>query len=53
MVAQKTRAALDAKLAVILCVGETLEERDSGNTSKVVEGQLKEVVDQLKEADWR
>jgi len=52
VVAQKTRAALDAKLSVILCVGETLEEREAGKTAVIVEEQLKEVVDQLKEADW-
>ncbi|KAJ7587076.1 Triosephosphate isomerase [Mycena floridula] len=31
-VAQKTRAALDAGLSVILCIGETLQERESGQT---------------------
>jgi len=51
-VAQKTRAALDASLSVILCVGETLEQRESGQTAKVVEEQLKAVVDLLKETDW-
>ena len=53
IVAQKTRAALDVSLAVILCVGETLEQRESGQTKKVVEEQLKAVVDLLKESDWR
>lgn len=53
IVAQKTRAALDASLSVILCVGETLEQRESGQTAKVVEEQLKAAVDLLKESDWR
>jgi len=52
MVAQKTRAALDAKLNVILCIGETLEQRESGKTVEVCEEQLKAVVDVLKEFDW-
>jgi Triosephosphate isomerase len=53
MVAQKTRAALDAKLNVILCIGETLEQRESGKTVEVCEEQLKAVVDVLKDSDWR
>jgi len=52
LVAEKTRAALDASLSVILCVGETLQERESGQTTKVVETQLKAAVDLLKESDW-
>lgn len=53
MVAQKTRAALGATLNVILCIGETLEQRESGKTAEVCEEQLKAVVDILKESDWR
>jgi len=43
-VAAKFAAALDAKLTPILCVGETLEERDTGRTEKVVARQLDEVL---------
>ena len=53
LVAQKTRAALDQTLHVILCVAETLHERESGQTAVVVEDQLKAVVALLKESDWR
>jgi triosephosphate isomerase (TIM) len=53
MVAQKTRAALEATLKVILCIGETLEQRESGKTTEVCEEQLKAAVDVLKESDWR
>jgi len=52
LVAEKTRAALDASLSVILCIGETLQERESGQTTKVVEAQLQAAVDLLKEGDW-
>jgi len=52
LVAQKTRAALDHTLRVILCVGETLHERESGQTVVVVEEQLQAVVGVLKESDW-
>ncbi|KAG5339708.1 hypothetical protein C0989_003958 [Termitomyces sp. Mn162] len=52
LVAQKTRAALDAPLKVILCIGETLKEREDGKTAEVCQGQLQAVVAVLKEADW-
>ncbi|KAI5994831.1 Triosephosphate isomerase [Pisolithus albus] len=52
LVAQKTKAALDGSLSVILCVGETLQEREAGNTTQVVESQLRAVVTVLKESDW-
>jgi triosephosphate isomerase len=37
----KVRAAIELGLTPILCVGETLEERESGNAGAVVERQLK------------
>jgi triosephosphate isomerase (TIM) len=37
---QKVLAALKAELKPILCVGETLEEREAGDTLKVVQTQL-------------
>ena len=43
-VAGKFAAALDARLTPILCVGETLAERDAGRTEKVVARQLDEVL---------
>lgn len=52
LVAQKTKAALDGSLSVILCVGETLQEREAGKTTQVVESQLREVVTVLNESDW-
>ena len=44
IVAEKTKAAVDAGLTPILCVGESFEERESGNTEAVVEEQLNAVV---------
>ncbi|KAI6038493.1 Triosephosphate isomerase [Pisolithus marmoratus] len=52
LVAQKTKAALDGSLSVILCVGETLLEREAGQTTQVVESQLQAVVTVLNESDW-
>ncbi|MDU9050242.1 MAG: triose-phosphate isomerase [Candidatus Electrothrix sp. Rat3] len=40
MVNQRLLGALQFSLSPILCVGETLEEREQGNTFKVVEEQL-------------
>jgi triosephosphate isomerase len=49
MVALKVDAALRAGLTPIICIGETLEERDSGRTFEVVkeqlEGSLKSFID--------
>jgi triosephosphate isomerase len=41
LVAAKLRRALDAGLNVVLCVGETLEQREAGETEIVVAAQLK------------
>jgi triosephosphate isomerase len=46
-VAAKFKAALDAGLKPILCVGETLEQRESGGTESVVEVQLGAVIDKV------
>jgi triosephosphate isomerase len=49
-VANKTKAAIDGGLGVILCCGESLEQRESEKTVDVVTSQLKAVVDKVK--DW-
>src|SRR5436853_2764534 len=41
MVNRKVRAALDAKLRPIVCVGETLEQRDTRNVEKILSLQLR------------
>jgi triosephosphate isomerase len=41
LVRRKMRAALAHGMKAILCVGETLEEREAGRTSPVVRGQLR------------
>lgn len=40
LVGRKVHRALEAGLAVVLCVGETLEERQQGRTEEVVRRQL-------------
>lgn len=42
--AKKVRAAVAGGLEAVYCVGETLEERESGRTLSVVESQLREVL---------
>ncbi len=41
MIREKLQAALAGNLIPIVCVGETLEDREAGNTEKVVETQLR------------
>ena len=41
MVNRKVRVALEAKLRPIVCVGETLEQRDKGNVEKILSIQLR------------
>ena len=47
LVAAKAEQALAAKLVPIVCVGETLDEREAGQTAEVVERQLRAVVELL------
>lgn len=47
LVARKARAALDAGLTPIVCVGETLDQREAGATAAVVGAQLGAVLELL------
>ncbi len=49
-VAEKTAAALAESLSVILCIGETLQQREANETVSVVVRQLDAVADKVK--DW-
>lgn len=49
-VATKTKTSIDGGLGVILCCGESLEQREADETIKVVTGQLAAVAAQVK--DW-
>jgi triosephosphate isomerase len=50
-VSRKTQAAMVAGLQVIMCVGETLEQRESGNAETVVSGQLEGGLSSLTASD--
>ena len=45
IVAEKTQTALEAGLTPVFCIGETLEERESGVTEQVVARQIQAVID--------
>src|SRR3954468_4060183 len=51
-VARKTRAALSARITPLVCVGETLAERDGGRTEQVIVRQLASVLQALRPTDW-
>ena len=49
-IASKTKAALDGGLSVILCIGESLEQREANQTIDVVTSQLQAVASVV--SDW-
>lgn len=51
MINKKIKKAVSAGLKPIFCVGETLEERESGSTEKVVETQIREGLSGLNESE--
>jgi len=51
-VAKKARAALAAGIAPLVCVGETLAEREGGRTEHVIVRQLGSLLAVLEPADW-
>lgn len=52
LIAEKVKVALANGVKVILCIGELLEDRESGKTMDVCKAQLKAVIDVLEEKDW-
>ncbi|KAH0562983.1 triosephosphate isomerase [Trichoglossum hirsutum] len=50
LIARKTEAALNGGIGVILCVGESLEQREANKTIEVVTAQLAAVAERVK--DW-
>jgi triosephosphate isomerase len=51
-VARKTRAALGAGITPLVCIGETLAERDGGRTEQVIVRQIGAVLLLLEPSDW-
>jgi triosephosphate isomerase len=50
-VAQKTVAALKHGMTPIVCVGESLQEREAGQTDRVIEQQIRAVLSQITAQD--
>jgi len=44
LLSKKVRAAIAGSLTAVYCIGETLEERESGRTEAVVERHMSEVI---------
>jgi triosephosphate isomerase len=51
-VAIKTKIAIDNGMNVMVCIGELLEERESGKTDEVNARQLQAVADKLRFGEW-
>jgi len=51
MVASKTKAAVEGGLGVVLCCGETLEQREKNQTINVVTSQLRYIAKTVQ--DWK
>lgn len=53
VVGVKTKNAVDAGMSVMACIGEMLEDRQSGNTMNVCSEQLSAIKASLNEGDWK
>ena len=51
-VAVKTKIAIENGMNVMVCIGEQLEERETGKTDEVNARQLQAVADELSEGQW-
>ncbi|CAE8626413.1 unnamed protein product [Polarella glacialis] len=52
VVADKTKFAIEGGLSTMTCIGEKLEERESGETFNLLDRQLKPIAAALSEEDW-
>ncbi|MDF1764614.1 MAG: triose-phosphate isomerase [Oleibacter sp.] len=53
LVIEKTRQALKHGLTVVVCVGETLAERQAGHEEKVVGTQCAAIIAELSDSEWQ
>jgi triosephosphate isomerase len=49
LISKKAHAVYAGGLILVHCIGEKLEERDAGNTFKIVQGQLEELTSQIQD----
>ena len=53
LINKKVKSALKDKLKPILCIGETLEQRESNETMKIIEGKLKNCLNNVNEDEMK
>src|SRR3989338_2640330 len=53
LINKKVKSALKNKLKPILCIGETLEQRESNETMKIIEGKLKNCLNNVDENEMK
>ena len=53
LINKKVKSALKNKLNPILCIGETLEQRESNETMKIIESQLKNCLNNVNEDEMK
>ncbi|KAJ4304144.1 triosephosphate isomerase [Collariella sp. IMI 366227] len=53
VVASKTKFAIDGGISVVWCCGESLEQREKGDTVSVIEGQLAALAAKVSGDDWK
>ena len=51
LVVKRTVVSLQNQFEAIFCIGETLEEREAGNTKAVLERQLRPLIENIRELD--
>lgn len=52
-ITKKVLAALRSGLMPVLCVGETLQEREAGTTQKVIKHQVESVLNDIQDPDYK
>eukprot|EP00808_Paulinella_micropora_P018726 g38229.t1 len=52
IVGEKTAAAIKSGVSAIACIGETLQQREAGQTMDVLLGQLKAIADKMPSGGW-
>ena len=52
-VGKKAKVALDNGMSTIICIGERLDDRETGTTMEVCSAQLSAIVAELSASDWK
>ncbi len=52
LIGLKTRALIKVKITPVICVGETLEEREAGSYLEKIKGQVESAFDAIERSSW-